>query len=79
MVALNEQFTFEKSSLGSKNRVGDFFVRNGDRVGLEPPVNRLGIGEKYDASPRMVSGHSKFANGAVTTAFSRAFNDKLHE
>lgn len=47
-----------------ENRVGDFFVARGDRVGIEQPVSRLGIGGKYDASPRMASGHSKFASGA---------------
>ena len=50
MVALNPAYEPVKSTSRSENRVGDFFVRSGDRVGLETPISRLGIGEKYDAT-----------------------------
>jgi len=62
-----------------QNRVGDFFARNGDRVGTQRPVSRIVIGEKYDVASTMASGHSNFEYGAVTGIFSRAFNKKLTE
>lgn len=68
MVALNPAYAPVESTSRTQNRVGNFFVGSGDRAGLEPPGNRLGIGEKYDAAIRMVSGHSKFANGSDTVA-----------
>lgn len=74
MVALNEQYALKNPSLGSENRVGDFFMARGDRVGVEQPVSRIVIGEKYDAATRMASGHSKFANGAVAAAMVHLFN-----
>ena len=62
-----------------QNRVGDFFARNGDRVGTQRPVSRIVIRGKYDVASTMASGHSNFEYGAVTGIFSRAFNKKLTE
>ena len=62
-----------------QNRVGDFFARNGDRVGTHRPVSRIVIRGKYDVASTMASGHSNFEYGAVTAIFSRAFNKKLTE
>jgi len=45
MVALNENFAPEKPALGSKNRVGNFFGRVGDRAGENRLSTRKGIGE----------------------------------
>ena len=56
MVALNEQFTFEKSSLGSKNRVGDFFREGGDCVGGNRLGSRIATKEKTVEFTIIVSG-----------------------
>ncbi|MEM7790245.1 MAG: hypothetical protein AAF546_02485 [Verrucomicrobiota bacterium] len=50
-------------------------MTNGDRVGVDQSASRIAIGEKYDAASRMVSEHSKFANGAATAAFVAAFSE----
>jgi hypothetical protein len=65
MVALNPDYAPKQSASRPQNRVGDFFVRNGECVGTQRPANRIGIGEKYDASATMASGHSKFASGTT--------------
>lgn len=74
MVALNPDYAPAESASRSENRVGNFFVRGGDRVGFDQPASRIVIGEKYDGSTTMASEHSKFANGAVTAAMVHLFN-----
>jgi len=49
MVALNESFASEYPSLGSKNRVGDFFAKEGK----SRPVNRLAAQQ-----PRLEKAHA---------------------
>ena len=56
MVALNEQFTLKKPSLGSKNRVGDFFCEGADCVGGDRPATRNRIGEKRVCDYDVASG-----------------------
>jgi len=56
MVALNTAYASENPALGSKNRVGNFFGRVGDRVGSDRPATRNRIGEKRPCSYDIASG-----------------------
>ena len=56
MVALNEQFTLKNPSLGSENRVGDFFYEGADCVGKNRLASRTVTKEKRDYRYDLASG-----------------------
>jgi hypothetical protein len=56
MVALNEQFTLKNPSLGSQNRVGDFFCEVGEGVGKNRLASRIGTTGKSTYSYETASG-----------------------
>ena len=72
------------SMLGG-GRFGHGFVSAGAAQALSGPIGRIGGRFQRTAAAAAVGGTlsaatgGKFANGAITGAFSRAFNDELHE
>ena len=62
MVALNEQFTLKNPSLGSENRVRDFFCEAGQGVGNNRLASRIGTKEKTTYSYELGSGRPNWPN-----------------
>ena len=62
MVALNEQFTLKNPSLGSENRVGDFFGEVGQGVGKNRLAIRIGTKGKASYSYETASGRPVWPN-----------------